>query len=62
MVNDPQSSRRVHALLRALAFGALSGCSGDSGTEVPTVIVTVEPGEALIVDVGAPLRLFRHPA
>ena len=54
-VNNRQSSRRVRALLTALALGALSGCGGDSGTGIRPAVVTVEPGEALIVGAGGSL-------
>ena len=54
-MNNRQSSRRVRALLTALALGALSGCGGDSGTEIRPAVVTVEPGEALIVGAGGSL-------
>ena len=54
-MNNRQSSRRVRALLTALALGALSGCGGDSGTEIRPAVVTVEPGEALIVRAGGSL-------
>lgn len=54
-MNNKQSSRRVRALLNALALGVLFTCGGHSGTEIRTVIITVEPGEALIVGAGASL-------